>query len=342
MIRSQKLTILIVLLLLIGSLVNTAQATSLQPYYMSEPNWPRREPDPCDPLTDWTPAPADPCDPNNKSVVGPVPPGSFFWIAFKNLGLPIEKHLTLKLIPDPCQVQNIGLYDSRGYDDANATGGRRPSSVGLHFDNASPRYRGWRFRWRRQPRWEMFKFKNSSKQPKTFKVYAASSCLQQETAEPNFLGVENASFGAPGAMIEDETPFTEIWYFPLFIDVDTSVAPSFSGPPGSGPWKSSFTSIDPFGEDQPHGGVKFATEGYGLNAGEQFSMQFAMTEEADDLYWVYTLDAAGDLDSYFLDLSPMPCDGEIIDGDINEDCIVDWFDFAIFADHWLEKQGAEP
>ena len=80
----------------------------------------------------------------------------------------------------------------------------------------------------------------------------------------------------------------------------------------------------------------------GSTAGQQFSMQFAMTPERDDRYWAYTLDAAGNVDTYFLDLTPLPCDGEIIDGDLNEDCTVDGRDFAMFADHWLEDLGIDP
>ena len=348
----KKLIITIVSLVVVAFCVPVVQAPPLQPYCLIEPYYEKDYPDPAplppgtkmpdsnDPSTKWTECPPDPCDPNNSSV-GPVGPRNCFWIAFRNLHLNIHKDLWVTIFPKPDPAWPILPLDHGvGFNDANATNGtsgRRNKDSKTGNPNVLYHYY-----WEKQPQWEVIRFWNTSRtQSITFSVYATSNCQSEPNTEPNFIGVEEASFGAPGAMTY-EAPFTEVWYLPCSVDVDTSVTPVFSGPAGSGPWNSSFTFIDPFGESRPHGGVKFVSSGYGLDAGDQYSMQFAMTGEADYQYWVYTKDAIGNWDTYFNDFSPKPCDGEIIYGDINVDCRVDWVDFSIFAYNWLEEHEFEP
>lgn len=85
--------------------------------------------------------------------------------------------------------------------------------------------------------------------------------------------------------------------------------------------------------------MKFFTIGTGLIPGSFFDLFFAMTfppdQEKDIRYFIYTLDDAGKWDKYVIDFTGQLCDDEILQGDINKDCKVDFIDFAKFAGNWL-------
>lgn len=100
---------------------------------------------------------------------------------------------------------------------------------------------------------------------------------------------------------------TEIWYFPVSVPVDTNITPTFTGPINSGNWTYQWVDTDPFGDLMKQGGVKWTTDGIGINELEAYSLSLSMTQLADTWYLQYAFDAvSGEYIYNYIDCVPLP------------------------------------
>lgn len=132
-------------------------------------------------------------------------------------------------------------------------------------------------------------------------VKAASQCYKR--INEGFSHIKQDAWQHNGSSIRG----TEYWYFPETVLIDTSVAPTFSGPIGSGNWSYEWVYYDPFGNPMPQGGVKWVTDGNGVNEFEMYSLGITMEDTADTWYIEYTYNAeTGDYIKYYTDCVPEP------------------------------------
>jgi len=316
------------------------------PYYATDPNNPVPSgivsaPNSLDPCDGWS----VPQDDGNGPQIGPIKPGQVVWLAFNNIPNPTrKKHFKLELKALNGSVGRVTITDADGFADANAgvaIGGTPTGNINNEHSATTIRSH---YRFKQQPRWERFRLVNNSKNPVTFTVAGWSICGNY-TGAWDMLLVERGSFGGEGIMRSYE-PVIEVHCFPESVDLNPGILPVMdSQPPGSGPWGSQIISVDPEGEARPHGGVRFFSMGAGITPGDLFDLAFWMSfgpdEEKDVRYFIYTLDVSGTWEKYVIDLTDQLCDDEIIDGDINKDCRVGFFDFAEMAHNWLRCNDPE-
>jgi len=83
----------------------------------------------------------------------------------------------------------------------------------------------------------------------------------------------------------------EVWCFPHNVDVNNNISPTCSMPPGSGNWSWSILYEDPNTDPRPHGGVKWYSDGNGIEVDQEFRLGFGMVDVADDFYDIFFYDA---------------------------------------------------
>src|SRR6266853_3628873 len=98
----------------------------------------------------------------------------------------------------------------------------------------------------------------------------------------------------------------EVTLFPKVVPVDFTTPPPFSAPLQTGNWTASPASVDPDGLAHLVTGVRFVTDGAGLQPGDVASFNFAMQgPSADRQYTMYAFDATtAQFQEYHLDFRP--------------------------------------
>lgn len=333
-------SVLIVIVLFLLGVSGSLQAAQILPYYIYDPNKPVPDglgtaPDSLDPNNPWSLPVSD----ANGLKVGPIKSGKSVWLAFNNIPDPTKKkHFKLELKRASGSLGRVEIDDVTGFADANGNGPIGAAPTGNINDEHSTEVLRKHYRFKQQPRWERVKLINKTSKDISFYVSAWSVCGLY-TGDWNVFRIEQGSFGAEGAMIS-YTPITQVHCFAESVDLSMSILPVMTSEmPGSGPWIVQPVFVDPEGKPRPNGGVKFFTIGTGLIPGSffdlSFGMAFAPDQEKDVRYFIYTLDADGVWDKYVIDFTEQLCDDEILEGDINKDCKVDFIDFAEFAGNWL-------
>ena len=339
----QKTTsILIGIVFFLLCLSGSLKAYELVPFYqMDDPNHPEKvfkAPSVLDPCNPWAIPPDDP----NGLKVGPVKPGQVVWLAFNNFrDSKRQKHFKIELKRASGSLGLVKIDDAfvTGFADANSNGAITTTRTDNINDEHNTEVIRKHYRFKEQSRWERVKVISNSRKDVSFYVKAWSICGTY-TGDWNVFRIAQGSFGAEGAMISNE-PIKEIHCFAESTDLDMSKMPFMTSQmPGSGPWMAIYpVFVDPEGNPRPHGGVRFVSIGMGLLPGSFFDLSFAMTfppdQEKDIRYFIYTQDEAERCDEYVIDFTDQFCDGEILKGDINKDCIVDLTDFAELAGNWL-------
>jgi hypothetical protein len=168
--------------------------------------------------------------------------------------------------------------------------------VGEEKDTRKSRYSAarndWAYHFFKQPAWERVRVKNTGGYSISFMVEAyATSCYSGSGQGSYRWRVDRISIGvgADSAMTGVQR-ITKVMLFPEAYAVDTLVAPSFNGPPGSGNWTYQFVHDDPW-YPRPLGGVRWTTDGAGIGAGVTFDMELSMVGGVDTYYTLYGYDA---------------------------------------------------
>lgn len=108
-----------------------------------------------------------------------------------------------------------------------------------------------------------------------------------------------------GRWVWNQDPITKVYWFPSQYAVDTTIAPEWITPSGSGTWTAHFVYTDPLGGDRPLGGVMWSTTGPGLDltvAGEATFSASSTSDTWDNSNYLYTYDSL--TSSYTLFVGP--------------------------------------
>lgn len=158
------------------------------------------------------------------------------------------------------------------------------------------------------------------------------------------LCIDTGRFDRPG---ESGFECPEFWFFPTTVDVpiDTNETPTFSASPATGNWSYEFVYENPYGDPQPQGGVKWVSDGNGLSPEHTFDMTFSISDvnsaSAATSYNIFVYDV-NDSNYTILRLDTRG-PTEIIPGDLDKSFYVNFDDFALIADNWLEcNNSADP
>jgi len=335
--------VVIALILSVSMALGTLYGVQVLPYYATDPNnvppsGTGKAPNSLDPLTGWS----NPIDDGNGPQIGPIKPGQVVWLSFNNIPDPTrKKHFKLELKKLKGSLGNVTIIDAIGFADANSNYPMQGTATGNVNNRHDTEVIRAHYKFNKQPRWEKFRLVNNTRNDVTFTVEGWSICGKY-TGDWHSFKIERGSFGGEGIMVSYEA-ITEVHCFPESVDMDFGIMPSMtSDPPGSGPWWTSplpYDSLDPEGETRPHGGIRYYTTGAGILPGDLFDLSFGMSfgpdEEKDVRYFIFTYDTAGVWDKYVLDFTDELCDGEIMLGDFNKDCWINFPDFAKIAANWL-------
>ncbi len=161
-----------------------------------------------------------------------------------------------------------------------------------------------------QPDWEVIKFiRVAAAQRRTNKgddgggddgdalsdVTSSSHCSKTTTAATS-LTISNALFGA---LSEDKIRITDIQIFADTFAAGRLDSQQFKAPDSSGKWYSELVFSDPDGKERPQGGIRWSTNGPGLEAEEVYGQVFTMEDKADSHYSYYALDENSGEYQYF-------------------------------------------
>ncbi len=144
-----------------------------------------------------------------------------------------------------------------------------------------------------QPAWEWVRINNTGKAGTfTFTINKAYTNCNRRGEKPLFHNfyVESGYFGGTANMV-GPMGITELWNFPREAAVDPGVTPTFTADPATGNWTADIVYMDPDGEPRPQGGVRFTSDGAGLQGGDEYSYEFAMIEEGEKEYTLYIYDS---------------------------------------------------
>ena len=176
------------------------------------------------------------------------------------------------------------------------------------------------------PAWEFIKLtNNSTTTPYTIRIapkvtkhlcYSPkrSASVPEEGDDTFELG--DSMMGVPGET--DPYRVTEFTVFPLHAEVDLAVPPSFVADFATGNWTPEFVFVDPNGDPQPRGGVRWVSDGIGIQLLDMFNFAFTMLDVADTRYLMYTFDPdLGTFSDYLLEFPTVPWyeDFELYDPD---------------------------
>jgi hypothetical protein len=141
-----------------------------------------------------------------------------------------------------------------------------------------------------QPDWEVVKISKPGVATNiTFKAQGVCQCASVTDDSGSALSVQSAF-----ATASDTVAITEVWMFPIGTDIDINVTPTFSGPPSSGNWTYSFLTVDPFGITRDKG-IKWVSDGVGLQETEGYQMGFSVVGSASRNYWSFGRDENAEL-----------------------------------------------
>ncbi len=104
------------------------------------------------------------------------------------------------------------------------------------------------------------------------------------------VNVDSLIYGMPG----DSGRLTEVWIFNTDTPIDTGATPAIVAPMGSGTWSYEFVQEDPMGDPRPLGGVHWYTDGFGIESGQLFELEFCLNGSTQQDYTLHLYDAARD------------------------------------------------
>jgi hypothetical protein len=175
--------------------------------------------------------------------------------------------------------------------------------------------------WKICPAWEYIAIKNRTNQPQDITIsvsvsgssVAPSYCAEPKRDSSGFDGPTLDTFSVTDAHpsipaeLTDPIQITEVQVFPIHVDTNEAVPPTFAAEPFTGNWTPQFVNIDHLGNPRPHTGVSFTTDGPGLTEFDPFDLTATMIGQADTLYALYLFDAvSGDWFDYEIDLRELP------------------------------------
>lgn len=223
-------------------------------------------------------------------------PNQQFYLGIPNVvGLSHQKVLTI-VISGAGSEKLKPLRSSGQY----GTGGKKTTKGKIFKPNAAERkkYPGAniiKIYYPKQPAWEWVCISNKGPGGSfTFTINKAYTHCNKRGRKPEFhdFYVQRGYFG--GVVIVGSMSITEIWNFPKNATVNTSLAPTFTADPSTGNWTSDFVFTDPDGDPRPQGGVRFSSDGTGLDGGDEYYYEFAMLGGCDKEFELYTYEALGD------------------------------------------------
>ncbi|MBN2018693.1 MAG: hypothetical protein JW749_00535 [Sedimentisphaerales bacterium] len=175
-----------------------------------------------------------------------------------------------------------------------------------------------------QPPLERIVFSNTTGHDLSFKCkisVKSSGCVKKKPKSESRTGFD-MRYGSVNA--GGDVSMTEIWVCPLNYTVDSVFPPECNMPAGSGGWSYSIENYDPNGEFRPNKVVKYTSDGNGIGIEQDFYFEFSMLGGIDDMYDLYSYNAAsGEYEELLLYTGPMP--------EVNE--------IKSYADHGVSEFG---
>lgn len=226
-------------------------------------------------------------NPKDTPPAATIPPGG------NNYWKPLAGNLPLTLGPGPGATAWFGLNDSFGFTTARkksidaSIGGTRLNLLSSDFigDNAAQTVtapyiklatdnKSWRYHVDLdiQPDAEWFKLTvNSTLLSATINtITVLQQCYDEKVNNGKMVNLKEVTVTDPPGSLQ----LTQLWFWSEDAPIDTSVAPTFDGPSGSGNWSYTFVSQDPYGNLLPSGGVEWTTDGAGVLDGDTYSTSY--------------------------------------------------------------------
>ena len=266
------------------------------------------------------------------AAVIPNVQGTKFWIAVENIHIEVNQKtvsLTINLPPG----NDLECDDVSGYYNGGASQSTWVGNSVMETNNGDgtvtftavldP-----------QPDWEVFELEITGRgEPRGEYIpepEGHSECVQ---VRPYADGLEllDAVYDGP----YDYYRLTEIWLTPESGYVNMESPPAFFAPPHTGEWYYEYVFVDPDGEPLPQGGVRFFTEGPGIQTQDAFESFLPMYEPAE-WYGLHLFDAfEGSWRAFML------CAGDESEcpEDINGDGFVNLVDLAILLASYDTVEG---
>ena len=290
---------------LLGVGANQAQAQAgLPPYFTRHPATAKTMP----PAAGWE---------SNLQDTYTIYGGETVWIAFENEQYDEDawKEVTLKLtwIPDPNDPNDTSLAKMTPtkqrvgfrFGNQGPTNPPIPSSVQWYGGISSANLYSLYITFSDCVAWERFEFfhTGTADQKTTFKAYLVSSCWLKGNpfddgddgdddgfSDDNEFKIQEGKFGAEGAM-GGNMRITEIQLFPSTEALNLKAPVEFLAAPESGVWFQEFVFVDALGQPRPGGGVRWFTDGFGLGAGDIYSLHVSTVNTFDRYYEMFIFDA---------------------------------------------------
>jgi len=248
-------------------------------------------------------APADDQPPWTKVKDSSKPSGRFSTSLQHNerffLGIPNEVDLTqqkvLTIVISGAGSENLEADQAVGHYGANG----KKTTKGTIFkpsEEEQEKYPGCKIikvYFPYQPAWEWVRINNTGASGTfTFTIEKAYTNCNDRGKTPPYYNCyyESGYYGGTANMV-GSMGITELWNFPSQATVDAGEPPTFIADPSTGNWTASFVYADPDGEPRPQGGVRFISDGTGLQGGDEYSYEFAMIEDWENEYTLYFYDA---------------------------------------------------
>ncbi|MHC4123150.1 MAG: hypothetical protein ACYSSI_06200 [Planctomycetota bacterium] len=315
----QQKTIFVVALVLV--IPTTVFAVRVPPF-VTDPNAPQPtvKPPGTGPNTPWDWA-------GNKEPIG-LNPGEHLWIGvYNNYDPNRSKSLDIWLKGDP----NISLESVSGYEPNGST----VSGTVLinQYGKGSPSTWFYYIRFEIQPEWEMIKIKNNGTSYDLISnIEVCYTCNNRSTVE-NRTDFSECSIGHS----DHQGQITQMLLAHETASINTLVSPTLVVSDPCETWAYSYVTSDPCtGEAFLQGAWLWTcTDGNGIAAAEKFDTSMA-TEQClmPGLCMMRVYDSNSDLltDLYLDTGEPQPNIA-----DINRDCTINFADFGLFVDNWLDE-----
>jgi hypothetical protein len=254
-------------------------------------------------------------DPWSSTLSVPNQPGTKFWVAIQNLHIAVNsKTVTVTLTKPPdndFKCNDVAGYYNSGNTQSTWVGNRvekKDNGDGTVTFTATldP-----------QPDWEVLEIEiTGGKSGADGGEYVPeaeghSNCVQ---VHPYGWGVDILDGMHDG--LGDLADIREVVIFPETATFDPGSDPFFEVVTHPGPWMWEPVLVDPYGGPQPQGGVRFFTDGLGIQTREDTfncNIYLFATENPEEWYWMYMYDnSAGRWQVYLLGANLCP---EDLDGD---------------------------
>lgn len=284
---------LVVLLFCVGA--GTAGAQGLKVYYTSNAVQADNVP-PVAGGAGWTVAPGG---------MVPIPAGGTVYVAFRNTPVPtMRKYMYMQISGNAAEINQLSIRKYLGFMGADTDTEKLVAKLSFLADLNGIKKR-W-FRFGKCPMWERIELKNNAGAAVTHTVKAISKCGSPVRNKDLKKLAVAGKFGAPLAML-DEQRIDELVLFPVYGQVDVGVAPVFDAPVATGNWSTEFVFVDPDGNPRPEGGVRFFSDGAGLDIDDAYDLDFTMLDEPANLYHLFAFDnIANEYQTFVIDFDTTP------------------------------------